>query len=255
MRELLSISEDLNLATGDQSLGELLLKRHGIPLYEPMDWKVQLNQSLLKYAENLPLVKSVLMSWKDRCEYPYIPCNELVKDILSCVNNLEESQSSKDSGPSQIELFHQSIVSKNNSLETHLCEEALRLSAIGKIPTFKEENDRLEREIKDIFKVPLFLDEFSKLLTTTLSYATLPVDINEKIILNIFIEKFEQIDKSKISEEVLEIIQRGIELFNKLCKEGRIAGDIPEISLLQTISKKLFPNIQKQLEEIKTIFT
>ncbi len=255
MRELLSISEDLNLTTGDQSLGELLLKRHGIPLYEPMDWKVQVHQSLLKYAENLPLVKSVLMSWNNQCKYPYTPCKEMVQEIIPCVNNSEESQSSKDSAPSQIELFHQSIVNENNSLEKHLCEEALRLSAIGKIPTFKEENERLEREIKDIFKVPLFLDEFSKLLMTTLCYAKLSLDSKEREVLNIFIEKFEKIDKSKISEEVLELIQRGIALFKKLSKERRIDEAIPEIYLLQTISKKLFPKIQKQLEEIKTIFT
>jgi|GEM_PF-2861032 len=228
IRDLLAVSEAPVLVTGDQSLNEAILFSK-IPLYEKMEWKGSLVETMEKKSKPYPLVSAVLSDWFSNRE------EELKESILLC------SQESFEG--SQMESFHKSIINPNNSLEKNLCNEALRLSALGKSPEFKVESERLENKIKEVFKIPLFLEIITGAFRTQIIYK----NMIEKEVLNSLISQFYELDKTDLPKEVVEPI---VQLINMI-DEPKSLSNIAKASEIEEKQAKLL--LEMILEKLKNI--
>jgi hypothetical protein len=245
MRDLLSVSEPVMLITGDQSWNEAMLMSDKIILYEEMEWKIDLYRSMVKKSTPYPLVSNLMNAWKDRKGGSSKGSAEsilaLKADFLSS-GGIEKSQ---------LEKFHESIINEENQLEKSIVQEALRLSALGKIPKFREENEKIEQTIKEIFYTPMLIEEFSKLLLFIIKFPAARNLDDNMIIIDAFRKKYNVIDKSMLTEDVLNTIKEGIDLVYKIYKnKGR--GKSVNIHLekkLKALSTKLLPLVQKNLKD------
>jgi len=224
IRDLLAVSEAPVLTTGDQSLNEALLFSK-LPLYETMEWKHSLARSLLKKATPYPSVFKVFSNKSSQ-----------VENIIHCIQESFEG--------SQMQLFHASIINPNNSLEKSLCYEALRLSALGKNPKFKAESEKLENELKEVFKIPLYLQIIADVF---LRNVILCGGISQ-VVLDFLKSKFNEIDKKKVPLDVIQSIEELISIGEK-SKSRRF---IKEANNLHTkIENLLLDLIQDKLKQIK----
>ncbi len=246
MRDLLTVSEAPMLITGDQSWNEAMLMPDKIILYEEMEWKIDLYRSMVKKSTPYPLVSNLMNAWKDREDSSSKGAANAILDLKADV--LSSARAEK----SQLEKFHESIINRENQLEKSIVQEALRLSALGIIPKFKEHSEKIEEKIKEIFYTPMLIEEFSKLLLFIIKFPAARNLDDNMIIIDAFRKKFNVIDKSMLTEDVLKTIKEGIDLVYKIYKsKGR--GRSVNIHLekkLATLSTKLLPIIEKKLRRV-----
>jgi hypothetical protein len=217
-----------------------------IPLYEKMDWKIDLYESILEKSKSFPLIKAVFEGWDSNTTEGL----EMIGEKTALC--LEEILRSKE-GKSEIELFHESIINKKNSFEKYIRKEVVRLLAMGKNAECKEENERIENEIKAIFKVPLVIGEFLNLLDNLLSTLGWSNGITLKIRMsNFFLQKIEEMDKRNLSEEVLKAIDKAVGVYKKIKAKEEISENekFEANKVIEDLPKLLFPMIEKQIKEI-----
>ncbi len=248
MRDLLTVSESLVLITGDQSWNEAMLLVDKMILYEKMAWKVDLYDSMLVKSIPYPLVNNLMNAWDVKDSSP--------KDVARAIYELRrDSLLHEDTAGSQLEEFHRSIIKKEHSLEKNLIQEALRLSALGKIPEFKMENDQMERKIKDIFMIPLFLETFSKLLLYLIKAPLSEFTLEHRATIHFFIVKFKEIEKSIPSEEVVELMSDAIHMILSIKPHKTIDPNqqVVIIESLLNLPELLFPIIEMKLKELERL--
>jgi hypothetical protein len=245
MKDFFALSEPLTLVTGDQTFNEVMEIYGKIPLYEKMTWKIDLYNSILEKSNPFPSINQVLEGWAINTIEGLKVIGE--KTALCFKKNVIENKSK-----SEVELFHESFITKKHSFEKYIRKEVLRLSAMGKNSDFKGENERIENEIKAIFKVPKFIEEFSKLLLHFLGYARFFISEDQKTTIDFFIKKYEEIDKGIFSEEVLTPIDKALSLYEKFKAKKEISEyeQLEAMKAIKDLPKLLFPMLEKQIKEI-----
>ncbi len=246
MRDFFTVSEGPTLITGDQSWNEALLVMDKMILYEQMDWKGDLYNSMLQKSEPYPLVNDLMKVWNRQS-------GKSPKDVAEAICALKKvSVIHPAEDQSQLEKFHRSIVNKTHSLEKNMVEEALRLSAIKNIPGFKDQNDIYEAKIVEIFKIPIFLEKFSDILVHSIGFRLCRIAPTQLDIIQVFINVFNKIDKSIFPREVNETLEKAIDIVRNMMNKKKFTDE--EIMLicqpLLDLPKFLFPMIEEKLKEL-----
>jgi len=244
IRDLLCVSQAPVLVTGDQSFNEAMLLSDKIILYEEMDWKIDFQISMLKMSKPYPLMTNLMQLWNKNMPED---CKNIATAILAL-----EINSSEQGSESQVELYHESIINKDNSLERYICQEALRLSEIGRNDVFARETQRIENNIKEIFNLYFDIIDYQKIILYFLQFNSPEIDSDRIKIYHLFMENYE-IDRAKISEEIINLLTKGINMVDKMLKQGEF-NQIEQLkvsTLLKKIPILLFPLIEKQLETIR----
>jgi hypothetical protein len=244
IRDLLCVSQAPVLVTGDQSFNEAMLLSDKIILYEKMDWKIDFQKSMMKKSKPYPLMTNLMQLWNKNMPED---CKNIATAILAL-----EINSSEQGSESQVELYHESIINKDNSLERYICQEALRLSEIGRNDVFARETQRIENNIKEIFNLYFDIIDYQKIILYFLQFNSPEIDSDRIKIYHLFMENYE-IDRAKISEEIINLLTKGINMVDKILKQGEF-NQIEQLkvsTLLKKIPELLFPLIEKQLETIR----
>ncbi len=246
MRDFFTVSEGPTLITGDQSWNEAMLVTDKMILYEQMDWKGDLYNSMLKKSEPYPLVNDLMNVWNRQN-------GKSPKDVAEAIFALKkDSINPQAEDQSQLEAFHRSVVNKKHSLEKNMVQEVLRLSAIKNIPGFKDKNDIYEAKISEIFKIPIFIEKFSEILVYSISFRLLWFAPTQLDIIQVFINEFNKFDKSLLPQEVNESLEKAIDVVRHMMDKAKFSDE--EIILLcqslLDLPKFLFPMINKKLNEL-----
>lgn len=143
---------------------------------------------------------------------------------------------------------------QGEDLEESICQEALRLSALGKIPSFKKDSEDFERNIMKIFKTPFLIEEFVLSLSECIAPRLKHSSYSDQVAtIEMFKEKLSEISEGSVSQEVLDQIKRALEVLDEVGKSKW--GDTEEkrtviFSMLQKIPQLLFPQIQEGLKKL-----
>jgi hypothetical protein len=217
MQGLLAVSEDLTLATGDQSWNEGILHIEKVILYEQMQWKTEFYQSTKELSAPYPLVGSVMKNWTNR---------NSPQEVAQAVSAL--ALDSKESGAdSQVRAYHRAIVNEDNRLEQSLAKEVDLLSTLAKDPELKAEYDKMEETIIKAFYLPNLIDKFSGIFMSTFCVYnnTTPATEKKKSIqeflptLDNFKALWMEADTSLLPEEILTSVKQILVFLDRMNAE------------------------------------
>ncbi len=245
MKDLLEISDDLTLATGDQSWNEAILMPEKIILYERLNWKVEFCNSIIKKSKAQPLVENVLEGWNSSNAHG---------DIAQAIRQL---RSDKLEGGDQLRQFHASIVNKENSFENHLYEEVIRLSSTKKSSEFKLENEIIELKIKELFYFPLLIEKCAGLLMKSLAIYVNSGFQNyteeDVVVIKNFRSIYDETNKDALPAGVLPIMERAFLLYDRIEKKEEITREelYKVMPSLASVSRLLISVISERIKELE----
>jgi len=238
--DLLDVSNDLTLATGDQSWNENILRTSKIILYEKMPWKIDFYATVKKISKKQPLVKEVICSWDD---------NAPVKKITEALKNLSSDRS-------QITDFHKSIVSLDHSLEKSLEGEAQLLSALGQSPQLMNQYSIITSALDQAFLLPSLIQKSRFSLGTFLAvfvhgYSNVS-DLTKEFgsTIDFYKGHFEK-QKANVPEEIETLLTKAFLLYEniKAGVETPKAEIAKTIRALYSLESKLILLAQAHLKE------
>ena len=188
-------------------------------VYEKLPWKIDFYNSTESISRAQPVIHCVMQLWDE---------NKPTQQIGSAIQKLNhEKVASKDQNrPTPSEEFHHSIVKDDNDLVHNLYLEAARLSALNKSKELAQDFTHEENRWKNALFVPTLVDKSVRLLAKNIVIAAngheSSIDHRSAPFLKHYEMLWKECDKTDLSEESIDLLNKGFEMINKFQKGEKL---------------------------------